>query len=81
MYKRIERNYRSAEKIIKYYRDKHFIQYINDLRVDYAISQLQIEKKFRNYTMIALAKEFGFNTAESFSTAFVKKQVSSRPIL
>lgn len=66
-------NSKYLAKIIKHYRGKPFIQYINDLRVDYVISQLQIETKLRNYTMMALAKEFGFNTAESFSAAFTKK--------
>ena len=32
-----------------------------------------MDKKFRQYTIHALALEFGFNNAESFSTAFDKK--------
>ncbi|MBG6111996.1 AraC-like DNA-binding protein [Flavobacterium sp. CG_9.10] len=49
------------------------IQYINDLRIDYALSKLQKNNKLRNYTVQALAQEFGFNGAESFSAAFYKK--------
>ena len=34
---------------------------------------LFIQPKLRNYTIQYLADEFGFNSAESFSTAFYKK--------
>ncbi|WP_445455705.1 helix-turn-helix domain-containing protein [Flavobacterium sp. HNIBRBA15423] len=68
-----ETNNKYLSKVIKKYREKTFIQYINDLRIEYAINQLQLDKKLRNYTIIALTKEFGFNSSESFSTAFIKK--------
>jgi AraC-like DNA-binding protein len=66
-------NSKYLSKIINQYKDKSFVQYINDLRIDYAIMQLKNDPKLRNYTILALAKEFGFNNAESFSTAFYKK--------
>ena len=68
-----ETNNKYLSKVIKKYRKKTFIQYINDLRIEYAIHQLQIDKKLRNYTIMALTKEFGFNNTESFSSAFMKK--------
>jgi AraC-like DNA-binding protein len=41
------------------------------LRIDYAVLQIRDDKK-RNYTIQALALEFGFTSAESFSSAFFK---------
>jgi AraC-like DNA-binding protein len=66
-------NSKYVSKIVNVHKGKTFIQYINDLRIEHAISQLQQNKKLRNYTIQALALEFGFNSAESFSSAFNKK--------
>ncbi|RYJ39601.1 Response regulator receiver protein [Flavobacterium anhuiense] len=60
-------------KVVNVYKEKSFTQYINDLRIEFAINQLQVNNKLRKYTVQALALEFGFNNAESFSTAFYKK--------
>nr|WP_294922610.1 helix-turn-helix domain-containing protein [uncultured Flavobacterium sp.] len=68
-----ETNTKYVSKIVNTYKGKSFTQYINDLRIDHAISQLQENNKLRKYTIHALALEFGFNNAESFSTAFYKK--------
>ncbi|WP_281322201.1 helix-turn-helix domain-containing protein [Flavobacterium aestivum] len=68
-----ETNSKYISKIVNTYKGKTFIQYINDLRVEFAIVQLQQNNKLRNYTIQALALEFGFNSAESFSAAFHKK--------
>ncbi|MBF7092720.1 helix-turn-helix domain-containing protein [Flavobacterium sp. ALJ2] len=68
-----ETNTKYVSKIVNVYKGKTFTQYINDLRVEYAVVQLQENKMFRKYTIQALALEFGFNNAESFSTAFYKK--------
>ena len=66
-------NSKYLSKIINAYKDKSFVQYINDFRIEYATIQLKNDPKLRNYTIQALALEFGFNNAESFSTAFYKK--------
>lgn len=68
-----ETNTKYVSKIVNTYKGKTFIQYINDLRIDYAIVQLQKDNKLQKYTIHALASEFGFNSAESFSAAFQKK--------
>lgn len=69
---KFETNSKYLSKVVKNYKEKNFIQYVNDLRIEYAIQQLQLDKKLRNYTIIALTKEFGFNSSESFSSAFFK---------
>lgn len=68
-----ETNSKYVSKLVNAYKGKSFTQYINDLRIEYAISQLKENSKLRKYTIQALALEFGFNNAESFSTAFYKK--------
>lgn len=68
-----ETNTKYLSKIVNSYRNKSFIQYINDLRIDYALENLKKDSKLRKYTIQALALEFGFNSAESFSSAFYKK--------
>ncbi|MCD0470431.1 AraC family transcriptional regulator [Flavobacterium sp. JAS] len=68
-----ETNNKYISKIVNLYKRKSFTQYINDLRIEYAINQLQENSKLRKYTVHALALEFGFNNAESFSAAFYKR--------
>jgi len=48
-------NTKYLSKIISLYRNKGFVQYINDLKVDYLISLLHKNKKIRNYTNKAMA--------------------------
>ena len=69
---KLETNSKYLSKIVNTHKEKTFTKYINDLRVEYAIRKLQQDKKLRNYTIQAIAVEFGFNNAESFSTAFHK---------
>jgi AraC-like DNA-binding protein len=57
-------------KTINHYKGKNFSQYLNDLRIDYAVNKLKKDKKLRKYTVKALAEEFGFNNSESFAKAF-----------
>jgi AraC-like DNA-binding protein len=68
-----ETNSKYISKIVNTHKGKTFIQYINDLRIEYALIQLQKDNKLRKYTIHALSLEYGFNNAESFSTAFYKK--------
>jgi AraC-like DNA-binding protein len=63
-------NSKYLSKIIYHYRGKKFVDYINDLKVDYLISLLQNDKSIRNYTNKALAEEVGFSTTQKFSRAF-----------
>ena len=57
-------------KTISFYRGKNYINYINDLRIDYIVELLKTDPKYRNYTIKALADEAGFSTAQHFSKAF-----------
>jgi AraC-like DNA-binding protein len=63
-------NAKYLSKIIYHYRGKKFVDYINDLKVDYLISLLQNDKSVRKYTNKALAEEVGFSSTQRFTNAF-----------
>lgn len=71
--KRFNTNSKYLSKVINTYKNKSFSTYINELRIDYSISKLKTDRKFKNYTMKAIAKEIGFNTPQAFSKSFYKK--------
>ncbi|MEM8522755.1 AraC family transcriptional regulator [Flavobacterium sp. PL12] len=66
-------NIKYLSKVINEQKRKTFIHYINELRINEAVVQLQAQSILRNYNMPSLANEFGFNSAEAFSAAFYKK--------
>ena len=66
-------NTRYISKIISHYRDKKFVDYLNDLKVDYLIILLKEDKMLRNYTNKALAEEVGFSSTQRFATAFFSR--------
>ncbi len=63
-------NVKYLSKIIYHYRGKKFVNYINDLKVDYLIALMQKDKTLRNYTNKALAEEVGFSSTQRFANAF-----------
>ena len=71
--KRFNTNSSYLSKVINLKKDKNFSQYINDLRIDHTIQQLESDSKFRKYTIKAIAYESGFKSAESFSKCFYRK--------
>lgn len=52
---------------------KNFSRYISDLRIQYSIEKIKNDKKFRSYSIKAIANEVGFKSQEAFSKAFYKK--------
>lgn len=71
--RKLETNSTYLSKTINQYKNKNFSQYINDLRIEHTIARLSKDKKFRNYSIKAIAEEVGFSNSESFSKAFFKK--------
>ncbi|MCK8521488.1 AraC family transcriptional regulator [Aquimarina sp. D1M17] len=71
--KEFNTNPKYISKVVRFYRQKSFVSYINDLRIDYALEKLKTDSKFRKYTIKAIAQEIGFNNTQSFSTYFHKK--------
>jgi AraC-like DNA-binding protein len=66
-------NYKYLSKVIRHQKQKSFVNYINDMRVDYIVERLKTEPLLRRYTNGALADEAGFSTAQHFTTAFKKR--------
>lgn len=72
MAKEIGTNSTYLSKIINARKKTSFANYINNLRIDYAIKQLSKSASLRSYKIKAISEEFGFNTTQSFSNAFYK---------
>ncbi|WP_024768535.1 AraC family transcriptional regulator [Aquimarina macrocephali] len=70
--KDIKTNTKYLSKVINHHKQKNFANYINDLRIAHAVTQLKENKTLKHYTIQGIAEEMGFNTAESFSSAFKK---------
>lgn len=66
-------NYKYLSRVVRFERGKSFVNYINDLRIDYIVQRLKAEPLLRRYTNGALAEEAGFSTAQHFVTAFKKR--------
>lgn len=66
-------NSKYISKVINDYKNCKVNEYINMLRIEYAVLILQKDKKVRKYNLEALADEFGFNNVESFNSAFLRK--------
>ncbi|MBC8753157.1 helix-turn-helix transcriptional regulator [Kordia sp. YSTF-M3] len=71
--KKINTNSTYLSKTLQSHKQKKFVQYITDLRLNYALTQLKNEPRFRAYDIKSIAAELGFNTAESFSKAFKRR--------
>lgn len=68
--KKLETNSSYLSKIINHCKGKPFKKYINDLRIAEAYSELKNDSIKRKFTIQAIAMEFGFKSAESFSKKF-----------
>lgn len=71
--KELKTNGTYLSRVINTYKSTNFSNYLNELRVKYVINRLDEDKRFRMYTIEAIAKESGYNTAQSFSKAFQKR--------
>ncbi|MDR2221228.1 MAG: hypothetical protein LBE34_00665 [Flavobacteriaceae bacterium] len=62
-------------KVINTYKKNNFKQYLNDLRIDYAIEKIKNNSSnLRSYKTDALAEQFGFNNVRSFTDAFYTRK-------
>ncbi|MEW7290309.1 helix-turn-helix domain-containing protein [Aquimarina sp. 2304DJ70-9] len=72
--KNLKTNSSYLSKVININKQKNFTNYINDLRIDYCVKQIENDKQFRQYSIKSIAKEVGFNNIQSFAKAFLKKK-------
>lgn len=71
--KNIKTNTAYLSEIINTHKGKNFANYLNDLRINFAINRLVSDKKFRSYKLSVIAEELGYNNEQAFSLAFKKK--------
>ena len=71
--KDLQTNPNYLSRVINFNRDKNFSQYLNDLRIAYALEALQENPTFLRYSIKAIALECGYTNATSFSRAFYKQ--------
>lgn len=67
--KTMKTNVKYLSRVIQDYKQKDYVRYINDLRVDYLTEMLQ-SQKYLNYSIEGYAKELGFSSAKGFNRAF-----------
>ncbi|WP_372483247.1 helix-turn-helix domain-containing protein [Elizabethkingia anophelis] len=65
-----ETNRDYLSKMINELKEKNFSQYLNELRINFAIEELKDNRKLRLKTIAAIANDMGFSNAESFTRAF-----------
>jgi AraC-like DNA-binding protein len=70
-------NQKYVTKIIAHYRGKKTIEYVSDLKIDYIVTMLKTQSKYRNYTNKALGEEAGFGSTQIFTKTF--KNVTGMP--
>ncbi|UUW08642.1 helix-turn-helix domain-containing protein [Flavobacterium plurextorum] len=66
-------NSKYLSKVIYHRSGKRFVDYINDLRIDYLVELLRNSRMHRNYSISVLAEEAGFTSAPRFTNAFQSK--------
>ncbi len=74
----IDTNVKYLSRVINHYKNKTFTNYINELRINHAVKELRENEMLRKFTIKAIANEFGYSRAETFSNVFYK-QVKIKP--
>jgi len=77
--KLLNTNTRYLTYIIRKYRSKMFVQYINDLKAEHAYHLLSEQKLYREYDQQSFAEILGFNTAQNLRRSFRKRYGFSTP--
>ncbi|SHI48284.1 helix-turn-helix domain-containing protein [Aquimarina spongiae] len=66
-------NVKYLSRVINHFKNKSFTNYLNELRISFAIEELKTNTTLRKFTIKAIANEMGYNSAETFSNAFYKQ--------
>nr|WP_246625384.1 helix-turn-helix domain-containing protein [Edaphocola aurantiacus] len=66
----INTNTKYLSRVINQHKQKDFNGYINELRVNYIIVQLNSDPVWRKYKISTLADEAGFSSHSKFATVF-----------
>lgn len=68
--KELHTNQNYLSRVINLKMEKNFPQYLNDLRIRYAVNELKTNKIFRKHAIKAIAEECGYSPGSSFSRVF-----------
>ncbi len=69
----VKTNSKYLSKIINSYKGKTFVNYINDLRIDYLVDRIQNDEMYKKYTIKAISEEGGFINSGTFFKAFQRR--------
>ncbi|GGG36999.1 hypothetical protein GCM10011344_42310 [Dokdonia pacifica] len=70
--KKLKTNSTYLSAIINNNMDCNFSSYLKNIRIEYAFQKIKTDRRFREYTIKAIALESGFKSGESFSKEFYK---------
>jgi len=76
--KKLKTNPSYLSRVINIYKQKQFNEYTNELRISYALKRLEVDTKFRSYSILYISKELGYKSQDSFSKHF-KKRTGTNP--
>lgn len=71
--KKIKTNTTYLSYIVNKNYNKTFSAHYNELRINYVINEIINNKKYREYSTLAIAESAGFKNADSFTSSFKKK--------
>lgn len=71
--KKIKTNTTYLSYILNKNYNKTFSAHYNELRINYVINEIITNKKYREYSTLAIAESVGFKNADSFTSSFKKK--------
>ena len=71
--KKFKTNSSYLSNVVNTYKGKSFSNYLNDLRIDYALIRLLNDKKLRSYKFSVIAGELGYNNEQAFANAFKRR--------
>lgn len=73
MAKKVKTNATYLSKIINTHKGLSYNDYINNLRIDYAVNRIKSDKKFRSFSIKSIATEVGYKSDYSFAKHFKSK--------
>ena len=76
--KKIKTNPTYLSKVINTHLHKKFQDYVNELRINYAVNRLKDDKVFRSYSIEHISNEVGYKSPNSFTKHF-KQQTGIYP--
>lgn len=73
MARKIKTNATYLSHTINHHRKQSFNEYINELRINYALDKIKNDRKFRSFSIKSIARELGYKSDYSFSKHFKRK--------